>query len=244
MRRFTLLLGLLACSVALAVGAAGAAIPTTPSVRSSVEFRPAPLPSSGQVPGGLTIAARIGPIGAGIQPGTKNIGMRVESALLFLDEAPRCDAAVFAARPPRCAPIATGAMRIAYRYGFKDAGIPARGTEPVALYLRRAGPGGAHLIGRTELPFPDRAAVFSVRANRRDYRADLAIGLSFPRDPWEGATIESFHLTFPKTLPGPDGPVDLLKLHCPPTGEIVAGVQVRTYSDLGPFGDVARAPCR
>ena len=38
----------------------------------------------------------------------------------------------------------------------------------------------------------------------------LRLTAEFPYEPWSGATIESFHLTLPKTLPGLDGPTEPL----------------------------------
>jgi hypothetical protein len=243
MRRLALLLVLTLTAIAAGSVAGMTAAETPPRVGLSTYLRPAPPWSREPTAAGMTLEGRIGPIGLGVQPGTKDLAFTIRAARLDLGDVPHCRGGFGAAHPPRCVTVMRGALRIAYHYRFIDPGISMKAKEDFSVYLRSAGPRMAHLVGRISLPGPTRIVTFPITARHEREPPALELRAAFPSEPWEGTAIESFHLTIPKALHGRDGTTEPLTLTCPAGGAVESSAEAVTYSDLQPlFGGISN-PC-
>lgn len=243
MRRLALLfvLSLTAISACSITGTTAAEPP--PRVGLSTYLRPAPPSSREPTAAGMTLEGRIGPIGEGVQPGSKELAFTIGAAHLRLGDVPPCSGGFGAARPPRCVTVMRGAFRVAYRYGFQDPGLPMKAKAEFTAYLRSVGAKRIRLVARIALPGPAPIVTFPITARQEKNPPALELRATFPSEPWEGVAIEDFHLTVPKTIPGRDGQIDPLLLTCPAGGAVEASAEAVTYSDLAPlFGGVSH-PC-
>jgi hypothetical protein len=238
MRPLTAITGLALALVvtALGVGAGRSAAMLPPEEPAPFHLKtsitPKPVTLYKPTPVGLTIAGRLGPIGSGIQPGTKELSIKIDATRLDLAEVPHCLGRFTARGAPHCVEVAHGSMRVAYRFGFKDPGVPGHAAERFAIYLLATGPDTAHLVGRISLPGWSPVATFPVTATDEYLPKALRLTAELPYEPWSGATIESFRLTVPKTLPGRDGPTEPLESFCPEGHSIRIDARAKTYSTV------------